>query len=104
MGWYDSKKPDRKGTAEGNDIPQLLRDFRHVAASVESTDRTEGQRDAREFKKSSYAKFALQLAAMERDYRNGKEEAEEETEMDIGTAKCVELCEKLLRDIAEKVK
>ena len=44
---------------------------------------------------------------LEREYRKGTEDAqnqEKAAEMDIGTAKCVELAEKLLRDIAEKVK
>jgi hypothetical protein len=97
-------RPGRGHRKGGSDEKpsQLLRDMRFVYGHDEGADRTAGHRHCREWLRSDKKGFLSKLADLEKaaggSAKAGRPDAPAApAEEDIGTEKCVQLCEELLK-------
>jgi len=93
------------GTKGRRGPSRLLRDLRHVYTKDETEDRTRAQATLRKIYKEDPAGFMDRLQRAEADHRRLASKAVtsdstskngDSAESDLGTARCIELCEKLL--------
>lgn len=82
------RKPEGRGS--------LLEDMRYVRNMPAKDDKTEGHKDCREWKKKDPAGFLKTLMEMERTEAE-KAQGPAEVEVDGGSARVIELCERLLK-------
>jgi hypothetical protein len=80
------------------DVPQVLRDMRHVYSRPESSDKTEGQRTMRAWKRDKPATFMEAMERREAEYagKSNQQSSLGEGERDLGTERCRELIRQLL--------
>ena len=108
------KKVLRDYVAPADDgAPQHLQDMRHAYLNQWRHDTTQAQEHARAFLVKDPKGFMSQMSALEKEHRtelerrpgaNGSGDAPASEEIDIGTQKCVELCEKLILELSAKAK
>lgn len=91
---YECWKMDG-GFKQAEESRTLLEDMRYVRALPESEDRSEGHKDCRAWKKRDPGGFLKTLMEMERDEKAGGGMGEGGS--DEGSARGVEMCERLLR-------
>jgi hypothetical protein len=118
-----AKKPRGKPFEKGNTIgargragkppvyadASLLEDMRHVRAHPKSEDKTEGQKDCRQWKQQNFREFMSRLSALEEaEFKlleaeaKVRKPAEERPETDEGTERAIQTCEEWLENYADQ--
>jgi hypothetical protein len=92
-----------RGGTRGSEVPQLLRDLRHVYNKPKNKDRTQGQKMLRKLFEKAPEKFLYRLQKAEADYRAAQQESQapgaspDEKATDPGTEKSLAAIDQLLR-------
>jgi len=85
-----------------NGVPDILRAMRWVTNHNESADRTFLQKECRQFLKEDRKAFLFKLADLEKTFSQGQaKDAPKPTGADEGTALCLKVAERWLKDNAE---